>query len=380
MANRPGQRRAGLFGQGAMDYSIDEIATALGATVLGDGTLRITGASEPGAAGPTDLALALKPEYADGLSKGEARAAILWEGADWQALGLRAAIVVPRPRYAMSGVTQLFDPGPEIAPGIHPTAIIDPTAQIGDGAAIGPYTVIGRDVRLGAGAQIAPYVSIGPEAVIGPEALLHEGVRIAHRVTIGARFIAHANAVIGADGFAYVTPERSKVEETRASLASSETHNAQSWTRIHSIGSVEIGDDVEVGANAAIDRGTIRATRIGRGTKLDNLVHIGHNCEIGEDCLLCGQVGLAGSVKLGNRVVLGGQCGASDNIFIGDDVVAGGASKIFTNVPKGRAILGSPAIKMEAQIELNKNLRRLPRLFRAVRDLQNSVSKKGETD
>ncbi|MFV2035782.1 MAG: UDP-3-O-(3-hydroxymyristoyl)glucosamine N-acyltransferase, partial [Halocynthiibacter sp.] len=142
---------------------------------------------------------------------------------------------------------------------------------------------------------------------------------------------------------------------------------AQKWTRIHSLGAVDIGDDVEVGANVTIDRGTIRATRIGRGTKLDNQVHLGHNVEIGEDCLLCGQVGVAGSARIGNRVVLGGQCGVSDNIFIGDDVVAGGATKIFTNAPAGRVLLGSPAVKMESQVEMQKALRRLPRLLRDLR-------------
>lgn len=363
-----------------MDYSIDDIAAALGARVLGDGALRVTGVAEPALACASDLALALKPDYAEGLVHGKARAALVWDGADWQSMGLLAAIVVPRPRYAMSGVTKLFDPGPEIAEGIHPTALVDPSAEIGQGVCIGPFSVVGRGVTIGDNSRIASHVTIGSEAHVGRDALLLDGVRIGYGVTIGARFIAHANAVIGSDGFAYVTPERSHVEEARASLGSSDTHAAQSWTRIHSVGSVEIGDDVEVGAGSAIDRGTIRATRIGHGTKIDNLVHIGHNCDIGEDCLLCGQVGLAGSVKVGNRVVLGGQCGASDNIFIGDDVVAGGASKIFTNVPKGRAILGSPAIKMEAQIEANKNIRRLPRLFQAVQDLQKLVPKPGESD
>lgn len=363
-----------------MDYSISEIATSLEATVFGDGTVRVSGAAEPADAGPEDLALALKPEYAEGLKAGKARAAVVWDGADWQALGLEAAIVVPRPRYAMSGVTQLFDRGPEIAPGIHPSAVIDPSAEIGEGAAIGPFTVIGRGVRIGARARIASHVSIGAETRIGDDVLLLEGVRICHAVTIGHRFIAHPNAVVGGDGFAFVTPEKSNVEETRGSLGESEMRRAQSWTRIHSLGTVVLGDDVELGCNATIDRGTIRATRVGRGTKIDNLVQIGHNCEIGEDCLFCSMVGISGSVRVGNRVVLAGKVGVSDNIFIGDDVVAGGASKIFTNVPAGRAILGHPAIKMDAQIEANKNIRRLPRLYRDVKELQKAVSKSGESD
>jgi UDP-3-O-[3-hydroxymyristoyl] glucosamine N-acyltransferase len=185
---------------------------------------------------------------------------------------------------------------------------------------------------------------------------------------------------VGSDGFSFVTPEKSGVERVRESLGHQGEIVAQSWTRIHSLGGVEIGDDVEIGANTAIDRGTIRATRIGRGTKLDNLVHVGHNVEVGEDSLLCGQVGIAGSARIGNRVVLGGQCGVNDNIFVGDDVVAGGATKIFTNAPAGRVLLGSPAVKMEAHVEMMKALRRLPRLFEQVRDLQKAVSKSSDND
>jgi UDP-3-O-[3-hydroxymyristoyl] glucosamine N-acyltransferase len=170
------------------------------------------------------------------------------------------------------------------------------------------------------------------------------------------------------------------VEEARSSLGrQTEAVNA-SWTRIHSLGSVHIGDDVEIGANTCIDRGTIRSTRIGNRTKLDNLVHIGHNVEIGEDTLLCGQVGIAGSTRVGNRVVMGGQCGVSDNIFVGDDVVAGGATKMMSKVPAGRVMLGYPAMKMEHFLEASRNWRRLPRLMDDIKSLKESVSNAPEDD
>ncbi|MEL6644014.1 MAG: UDP-3-O-(3-hydroxymyristoyl)glucosamine N-acyltransferase [Pseudomonadota bacterium] len=363
-----------------MPLTIHQIAEALGAEVLGNGDLSVTAPSEPASAGPEHLALAMDPKYADGLAEGSARAAIVWAGADWQALGLEAAIIVPRPRYAMSGLTRLLDPGPEIAPGVHPTAVIDPTAEIGAEAAIGPFVVIGRGVRIGARARIGPHVSIGAEAVIGDDALILDGVRIGHRVSIGHRLIAHPGAVIGSDGFSFVTPEKSNAERARESLGTAEAAEGQSWTRIHSLGGVEIGDDVEIGANSAIDRGTIRPTAIGRGTKLDNLVHVGHNVVVGRDALLCGQVGIAGSARIGDRVVLGGQCGVSDNVFIGDDVVAGGATKMFSNVPAGRMMLGSPAMKMDSHIETMKALRRLPRLIRDFKALQKAVPKAGDND
>lgn len=363
-----------------MPHSIAEIAAALGARAEGDTALRVVRAAEPGAAGPDDLALAMDPKYAEALMRGGARAAVLWEGADRVALGMRAAIFVSRPRLAMAAITRAFDPGPGIAPGIHPTAVVDASAEIGPGAAIGAFAVIGAGARIGEGARIAPHVSIGPGARLGPGALLHAGVRIGPGVRIGARFIAQPGAVIGSDGFSFVTEEKSGAEQVRETLGRRAGAAPQSWQRIHSLGSVEIGDDVEIGANCAIDRGTIRATRIGRGTKLDNLVHVGHNVEIGEDCLLCGQVGIAGSARLGDRVVLAGQCGVNDNIFVGDDVVAGGATKIFTNAPAGRVLLGYPAVKMETHIEMQKALRRLPRLAAAFAALQKAVSMRGGTD
>ena len=363
-----------------MKLTIADIAAALSARAEGDTSLCVTGAAEPQAAGPDEIALAMSPKYAEALGEGRARAALLWEGADWQAMGLRAAVFVARPRLAMAGLTRAFDPGPGIAPGIHPSAVIDPSARLGEGAAVGPLAVIGAGAEIGPGARIGPHVGIGPGVRIGADALLHAGVRLARGVTIGDRFIAQPGAVVGADGFSFVTEETSGVEVIRRTLGTRDAITAQTWHRIHSLGGVEIGDDVEIGANATIDRGTIRATRIGRGTKLDNLVHVGHNVEVGEDCLLCGQVGIAGSARIGSRVVLGGQCGVSDNIFVGDDVIAGGASKIFTNVPAGRVVLGSPAVKMETHVEIQKALRRLPRLAAAVAALQKAVSKDGAKD
>jgi UDP-3-O-[3-hydroxymyristoyl] glucosamine N-acyltransferase len=320
----------------------------------------------------------MDPRYADGITQGRARAAVLWAGADYKALGLRAAIFVERPRLAMAGLTRAMDPGPGIAAGIHPTAIVADSARIGPDASIGPFVVIGPGVRIGARCRIASHASVGTEAVIGDDALILAGARIGARVVIGDRFICQPGAVIGADGFSFVTPEKSGVEEIRETLGSREGLKEQSWIRIHSLGAVEIGDDVEIGANVAIDRGTIRSTRIGSGTKLDNLVHVGHNVEVGRDCLLCGQVGIAGSARIGDRVVLGGQCGVSDNIFVGNDVIAGGATKIFTNAPAGRVLLGSPALKMEQHVEAWKNIRRLGRLFQQVAELRAVVMGSGK--
>lgn len=358
-----------------MPHTIAQIALALGAECAGDTDIAISSAAEPEQAGPEDLALAVNPKYATGLQGGRARAALLWPGADWQAMGLQAAIFAPRARLAMAGLTTLLDPGPQIAPGIHPMTVIDPSAVIGAGAAIGPFVTIGAGARIGQGARIAAHVSIAEGVRIGPDALILHGARIGARVVIGARFICQPGAVIGADGFSFVTPEKSGVEEIRETLGQRSELRDQSWTRIHSLGAVSIGDDVEIGANVCIDRGTIRNTSIGNGTKLDNLVHIGHNVQIGRDCLLCGQVGIAGSARIGDRVVMGGQCGVNDNIFVGDDVICGGATKIFTNAPAGRVLLGYPAVKMETHVEMQKALRRLPRLAAKVAEIEKVIQK-----
>ncbi len=357
-----------------MGHRIGDIAKALAAEAEGDLDLVVTGASEPQAAGPEQLALAMDPRYADGIGKGRARAAVVWPGADWRAMGLKAAIFAPRGRLAMAGLTRLMDEGPAIAAGVHPLALVDPTAKIGEGAAIGPFVVIGAGVAIGPGARIASHVSIAEGARIGAGALILQGARIGARVSIGDRFICQPGAVIGADGFSFVTPEKSGVEEIRETLGSRAEIRDQTWTRIHSLGAVTIGNDVEIGANVCIDRGTIRDTVIGSGTKLDNLVHIGHNVQVGRDCLLCGQVGVAGSARIGDRVVLAGQVGVNDNIFVGDDVIAGGATKIFTNAPAGRVLLGYPAVKMETHVEMQKALRRLPRLAARVAALEKGES------
>jgi UDP-3-O-[3-hydroxymyristoyl] glucosamine N-acyltransferase len=361
-----------------MSYTIAELAQALGAEAEGAVDLRVTHAAEPASAGPEALAMAMSRVYIDDLARGGARAALLPPGVDWRALGLEAAIFAPRTRLAMAGVTQAFDPGPQIAPGIHPSAVIDPSATIGAGAAIGPLVVIGAGAIIGARARIAPHVSIGAGVSIGEDALIHAGVRIGDRVRIGARFIAQPNAVIGGDGFSFVTPEKSGIEEIRETLGQRGAIAPQSWRRIHSLGAVTIGDDVEVGATSCIDRGTIADTTVGDGTKIDNHVQIGHNCTVGRDCLFCGHAAISGSVKVGDRVVLAGRAGVGDNLSIGDDAILTAGCGVITNVPPGRVLAGAPSMPLEQHMASYKALRRLPRLVERVAQLQKLVSNGGD--
>ncbi|HRO12380.1 UDP-3-O-(3-hydroxymyristoyl)glucosamine N-acyltransferase [Amaricoccus sp.] len=346
--------------------TIAELAEALGAEMSGDGALEVSGAAEPAAAAADEIALAMQPAFAADLAKGRAQAAILWPGADWRALGLRAAIVAPRARYLLAGVTRVFERAPEIAPGIHPSALVDPSAEIGAGAAIGPYVVIGARVRIGPGARIFSHVSIAEDAAIGRDALLLQGVRIGARVRIGDRFIAQPGAVIGADGFSFVTPTPGHVEEARASGVTAGVITAEeqdAYVRINSLGAVAIGDDVEVGANSCIDRGTVADTTIGDGTKIDNQVQIGHNVKVGRTCLICGQTGVAGSTVIGDRVVLGGRAAIADHLRIGSNVVITGNTGVSSHVPDNRIMAGYPAVRLDQHVEMYKALRRLPRLL-----------------
>ena len=239
--------------------------------------------------------------------------------------------------------------------------------------------MIGPGAVVGARARIAAHVSIAEEARIGDDALLMQGVRIGGRVRIGDRFIAQPGAVVGGDGMSFVTPEASTVEQVRASMGQVEAVE-QRWTRIHSLGAVTIGDDVELGCNTCIDKGTIRDTTIGDGCKIDNLVHIAHNVQIGQRLPVRGAVGdcrLHHDRRPG-RVRRPGRGRRQPDV--GSDVVAGGASKILSSVPAGRAVLGYPAVKMESHVDSYKALRRLPRLQKTVAELQKAVSKLAGND
>lgn len=323
-----------------MTKTIKDIAAALGAQAFGAVDLLVDRLSEPQSAGPSDLALAMSPRFADALGQGAAKAAVVWDGADWQALGLEAAIVVPRPRLAMAGLTQQMD-GTGAQTGISPHAVVDPSAQIGADVSIGPFSIIGAGVCIGAGTRIAGRVTI------------EAGVRI------GANCIVHSGVVIGADGFSFVTAEPSNVEVGKRTLGKTPFTPPADATqhRIHSLGGVFIGDDVEVGANSTIDAGTIRPTQVGRGTKIDNLVQVGHNVVLGEDCLLCAQAAVAGSARVGDRVVLGGKSGVADNISIGADTVVGGAAIVLSDVAAGSFMMGYPAQQMLTYRARERSLR-----------------------
>ncbi|MCF6305942.1 MAG: UDP-3-O-(3-hydroxymyristoyl)glucosamine N-acyltransferase [Rhodobacteraceae bacterium] len=358
-----------------MAYTVSELAHALEAEAAGDLSLLLNSPNQPELAGSDQIALAMDPAFADRIKQGSAQVALLWQGADWQSYGLKAAIFVKRARFAMSGITGLFEKHPAAPVGIHPSAIISTNAIIGENASIGAFVIIEDDVKIGKNARILSHGSIGAETRIGDDCLLYQGVRLGARITIGNRFIAQPNAVIGSDGFSFVSPETGIVDAARAGQQPKSIAQADSYARINSLGGVTIGDNVEIGAGAAIDRGTIIDTFIGDGTKIDNLVQIAHNVKLGKNCLICAQVGIGGSAVIGNGTVLAGQVGVADNITVGKNVVAAGKSGISSNVPANRFIMGNPAIKMDANVASYKAYRRLPKLVEKVENLQKQVSK-----
>ncbi|MEM7507165.1 MAG: UDP-3-O-(3-hydroxymyristoyl)glucosamine N-acyltransferase [Pseudomonadota bacterium] len=349
-----------------MGHSISDIAKATGLRAEGDLSLRIERPAEPAEAGSGDLALAMAPKYATELQGSDVEAAILWDDADWQALGLKAALFAPRARVALAAIGEVFAYPLDLEPGIHPTALIHETAVLGEDCWVGPYCVIGAGVQVGPGARIMSHCTIGAGAELGDDAILYAGVRIGARVKAGHRLIVQMNSVIGGEGFSYVTPDRGSVESAKETGAVSADARNLSLRRIASLGTVVLGDDVEIGAGATIDRGTVANTRVGNGTKIDNQVMLGHNVVVGETCMLCAQVGLAGSVRVGDRVVLGGQVGCADHIEIGSDVVVAGGSLIGTRIVSGSVMMGVPAMPRERFLEQVKFLRRLPRLHRQI--------------
>lgn len=357
-------------------YSLADIAERLGASVDGDASLVVQRLMHPlEASRPDDLIFVMAPELAARLGESPVRQVVLAEGLEAPAGSVEAVITVPRPRYALALLLDMFDRKPYSPPGTHPSAVVEAGVRLGANVSVGAMAYIGPNAEIGDNVTILPQAYIGAEARIGADTLIYPGVRIGERVEVGERVIIHNNASIGTDGFSYVTPEQASFESAKhGGDQVSEATKIKGLRRIASIGSVRIGDDVEIGACAAIDRSNIGSTVIGRGSKLDNHVQVGHNVRIGEDCLLSGQVGLAGSVKVGDRVVMAGQVGVADHLSIGDDAIVGGGSGLWKNVEAGQVVAGYPALPKTEALRQQADLARLPRVLRDIRELKRQVA------
>ena len=319
-----------------------DIAEALACRLDGDGTIEIDRLVHPARAErPSDLALAISADAVAALAHSKAQAVVVSADHPVPTGSFRAVITTGAPRLAFAKLTAMFDHGPAREKGIHARAVVAPDAELGAGVSIGAFAVVGARSRIGAGTVIMPQVTIGADVTIGAQGMLHSGVRIGDRTAIGDRAIVHANAVIGSDGFSFA-PDLMSATGFTADMK---------LTRVHSLGNVVIGDDVEIGACTTVDRATLESTRIGNGTKIDNQVHIGHNVIIGESCILCGKVGISGSVTIGDRVRIGGGVGIGDHLHVGDEAVIGAGSGVATNIAARTFVSGYPAVPHHRAIE-----------------------------
>lgn len=351
-------------------YTTKILAEELDGQLIGDGEIPITRLAHPAdVQNAGDLALAMDAKLLPLLEKTSARAAVVDKNANLSPGTVEACIVVKRPRLAMAKLTNLFATPIPSFNGTHPSAIIEKGVVLGSNVSIGAQAYVGAGAIIGDGSILHPQTYIGPGTIIGKQALIYPGVKIGSGVRIGDRFIVHFNASIGADGFSFVTPEPGSVEQAKSGTSGSVTASNHQLIRIASLGGVEIGDDVEIGANSCIDQGTIRPTRIGNGTKIDNHVQVGHNVVIGENCLICGRVGIAGSVTIGNRVVLGGAVGIADHVRIGDDAVAMAMAGIAGSVAAGSVVGGFPARPRDKLLESYYNVGRLKHFYKKIGDL-----------
>ncbi len=328
---------------------LSELAALTSARLEGDANTEIIGAAGLDEARSGYVSFLANPRYTPRVNETAASAIYVAEDAQ-----LERKIPILRakdPYLAYTRALRLFHPEPSVEPKIHATAVIDETATVASDVWIGACTVIGPRAKIEAGARIYPNVTIYQDVTIGEDSVIHSGTVVRENSVIGKRVIIHNNVVVGCDGFGYA-----KDEERR-------------WLKIPQTGRVLIEDDVEIGAGTTIDRASVGESRIGRGTKIDNLVQIGHSCTVAEDSLLCAQVGLAGSSHIGSRVILAGQAGVSGHLTIGDDVVMTAKSATSHDIPAGKVISGIPAFDNKDWLRSTAAFRRLGEMQRTLRDL-----------
>lgn len=325
---------------------------------------KISQIAPPLLADENTLALALGEEEIANLAKSKAKAALVPLGVQIPNL---TTIEVERPRLAMMKLLNMFYVPPVVNKGVHPTATVHETAKLGENVQIGPNVVISHDAVIGDNTKILANSYIGGGAVVGKNCLFHAGVNIGDRVQVGNDVILHHGVSLGADGFSFVTENPDNIEQARKDGEIKEANAKHVIFKIPSIGSVVIGNNVEIGANTAIDRGTIENTTIGDNTKIDDLVMIGHNCKVGEGCLIVSQVGIAGSCVIGDRVVIAGQAGLADHIEIGSDTIITAKAGVTKSFPEKSIVVGIPAMPRKDFIKQLKTMKDAQEIFAKFR-------------
>ncbi|MHB1558137.1 MAG: UDP-3-O-(3-hydroxymyristoyl)glucosamine N-acyltransferase [Isosphaeraceae bacterium] len=342
-----------------MVATVGQLADLVRGRLVGDGNVSIRSARPVTEAGPGDITFIESERYAKQLRSSPASAAIVgphFAVAHRETADSLAVIEVDDPMAAFLAVrTHLSGTGRSRWTGVHPQSSVAPSAWLGREVAIYPFAYVGEDATIGDGCTLHPGAVIGAGCTLGRDCVIHPNAVLYPGVVLGDRVEVHAGTVLGGDGFGYRTTGGRHV-------------------KIPHSGRLEVGNDVEIGSNCTIDRATFEATRIGEGTKVDNLVMIGHNNQIGRHNLLCGQVGIAGSCKTGDHVIMAGQAGIKDNTTIGTGVIVGAQAGVHRNVPDGQNVLGSPAIPVREQRRVFQMIARLPEMHRQLRELSARIA------
>jgi UDP-3-O-[3-hydroxymyristoyl] glucosamine N-acyltransferase len=334
------------------ELTAGEVAHAADGTVEGDSSLRVTGVKPLDEAGPDDLSFVAEPRYFPYIAASQARVLLVARGSDAPVEG-RTVIRVDDPRRALTRILPLLHPEERAEAGVHPTAVVD-GAEIDPAATVGAYAVIGAGTVVGARARIGAHVVIGRRCRVDADAVIHPHVTLYDGVTVGERSIIHSGARLGADGFGFV-PEGGGL------------------VKVPQVGGCRIEADVEVGANTTIDRGSIGDTVVGRGTKIDNLVQIGHNCRIGRSVIIVSQAGISGSTKVGDGAVLGGQSGFQGHIEVGAGARVGAQAGVTASVAPGETVSGYPARPHREALRVQAATFRLPELMKRVKEIERAV-------
>jgi UDP-3-O-[3-hydroxymyristoyl] glucosamine N-acyltransferase len=334
---------------------LSELAEACVSTIEnGDGDMEILGAAGLDIAGPGDITFLANPKYTPQIRDTDASAIFLNEGVSLD----RDDIAVLRSKDAYLAYTRalrLFNPATGVTPSLHPTAVIDPSSSVAPTCDIGAHVVIGKNCHIADAVKLYPNVTVYDGVVIGKNSIIHSGVSIRENCEVGENCIVHNNSTIGSDGFGYA-----KDEEKR-------------WLKIPQVGRVVLEDDVEIGANTAIDCASVGETRIKRGAKIDNLVQIGHSCTVDEDALICSQTGLAGSSVIGKRVILAGQVGIAGHLKVGDDAVLTAKSATSHDVEPGKIISGVPGFDNKTWLRSTAAYQKLGEIVQRLRGLEKKV-------
>jgi UDP-3-O-[3-hydroxymyristoyl] glucosamine N-acyltransferase len=333
-----------------MTRTASELAQFLGCTLEGEGSAELSSVASPASAVPSDLIYVEASRHLERAAASAARCVIIPPGL--VLLG-KTLLRAENPKLAFARAAEWLMPPAPIAMGIHPTAVISPTAQLANGVAVGPYVVIEDQAKIGADTQIGAFCFVGRTATIGEQCRLHPRVTLYSGARLANRVILHSGSVIGSDGFGYVEAAGKR------------------W-KFPQVGEVEIQNDVEIGANATIDRGSLERTEIGAGSKLDNLVHIAHNVRIGENTVIAAQTGISGSAVIGRDVAFGGQAGLGDHCQIEDGAIIGGQAGILPGkiVRNGQIVWGTPARPLNKFKEQFAWFSRLPELAKRLQNLE----------